>query len=237
VPLNASLSFSYATCGALDFFTRPVDASTAVLQRLQNLTLRASFPLTLGGGTPHFWRLDGTGELHASGTRIAGPIWSMIQSFETTYGVTFQPQHLSPTSLELHNQDSWQACIHEVAIGATDLCLGDVWAFAWRLAYLAPVGTFSVPFAQAHYHLVAQSQALATIAETSFWENLQTPLKPFTPQLWACFIGCVLLHALCYFTSEALSAHGRQAKQASKSAVGTKRRISLQGAAATGTGR
>ena len=194
VPPNASLSYSYATCGALDLFTRPLDANVGMLRRLQNLTLRASFPLTLGGGTPHFWRLNADGALDAGGTNIAGPIWSMVKSFETIYGVTIQPQHLSSSSLELNNQDSWQACIHEVAINATDICLADVWAFAWRLGYLAPVGTFSTPFAQAHYHLVAQDQAAHTKRETSFWDNLQIPLKPFTPELWACFIGCVILH-------------------------------------------
>ena len=122
-----------------------------------------------------------------------------------------RPQLLSAEALARASASgsSWAGCVYEVAINATDLCLGDFWVTPLRRATLTGWGhgTFSVPFASASFHLLTQHQPAP---QQSFWSDLRTPLYPFTGRLWALVSTVILVHALAYFLAESSAAQTRR---------------------------
>ena len=72
-------------------------------------------------------------------------------------------------------------CVHEVAINATDVCVGDFWATAERAAYMAPHATFSQQLTDAKFYLATTREEKNRKEQFSF----SNPLSPTTcrPQL------------------------------------------------------
>ena len=194
-----NIQYSYEACGDVNRYSEP-----ELILSDTNLTLRVSVPLTASPSN-HFWRTDVNGALQADGAYFNGPVWDLVRSFQTDFGIRYIFQEISQASLaaaaahEDGQNDTWRACRYEIAIGATDLCLGDFVVTTEHRNELSPHATFSAPFAAAEFVLVVPKQN----EESSHFFHLSgTVINPFSWDAWLLFFGCVLIHTLGYWMAE-----------------------------------
>ena len=207
VPASAGLSYSYGTCGFVDDYS--VRKASAALS---NRTIRVTAP-GIDSPTPHFWREDGDGNIAAHGNVWKGPMAAFLDFLSTSYDINFVVQPLSRSSIENNGyENEWWACVFEVAIGATDMCIGDFWLTEARQSMLAPYATFSNLISSTQYLLVAKTEVRGK--RTSFADTIAVPLRPFTPNLWACLIGAILIHGIAYWVAENATAAARRQTKA-----------------------
>ena len=122
---NASalgLTYSYATCGNVDTYvaTHP---TIAELQR-QRATLRVTFPTSESSSVYTLTTLPPQFPSILNGTRRAGSVPEFLAETLDSLGIGWAEQPLSQSSVNFSRSSSYTACVHEVAINATDLCFG-----------------------------------------------------------------------------------------------------------------
>ena len=202
IPISDALptiQYSYEACGDVNRFTSPELRIGSA-----NLTLRVSVPETPSPSN-HFWRTDANGNLQADGAFFNGPVWDLVRSFETDFGIRYVFQSISAQSLaasathEDGLNDTWRACRYEIAIGATDLCLGDFVVSIEHRNELSPHATFSAPIDHADYVLIVPR---ADQASAGFFALSATVINPFDWDAWLLFFGCVLIHTVGYWMAE-----------------------------------
>lgn len=91
---------------------------------------------------------------------------------------------------------SFTACVLDVKVGNVDLCVGNFWVTAERLALI----NFVQPFSEDKLYLVVQNDA---VPET-FGDLLYKPLKPFQPELWLMVVAYMIFTS---FITVFLDAH------------------------------
>ena len=82
--------------------------------------------------------------------------------------------------------DSYSKCVHDVAIGNTDLCVADIWITPNRAA----MAHFLPPVRFDHFYLMAFSE------ERTTWELGSLLSRPFKPFYWDAWIGIIVCFAL-----------------------------------------
>ena len=85
---------------------------------------------------------------------------------------------------------SFTACVHEVALGATDMCIGNFWMTAERLS----LASFSPPLYDDEFRLIVKEDK-----EIDYWQMIYTPALPFTFSAWMYIIVIVMYCSIALF--------------------------------------
>lgn len=178
--LYPGLFYSYQTCGYLNSYSDDV-----LINNLKNRTLRISYP----------------GDSNSGFTIITDPITGEKKgSFPTFMNRIFDQLDLS---VEIHNvsvwsqerfpQSSYTACVHEVALGLTDLCVGNFWVTKERTL----MSQFTTELYQDLFYLVTAKEDTR-----SFSDFIKKPFEPFTPGVWALIIATLVVMSAAYVIVE-----------------------------------
>ena len=92
-----------------------------------------------------------------------------------TGGFTWTRQEISQASKDLYSS-SYTACAHDVALNATDLCIGSFWKTTERMLMTPFTGNFH-----------SNELKLVTFSNNNdafSWEVMKGPLVPFTMNAW-----------------------------------------------------
>lgn len=109
--------------------------------------------------------------------RFKGGNWSTEESRKTVQSLSHLPDN------------EWSYCVHDVAVGNTDLCVADVWVTPERSA----IAQFLPPVRFSTFYLVQVRQART---KWHLWDILERPFLPFHESAWigiVCFIGLSVL--------------------------------------------
>jgi ABC-type amino acid transport substrate-binding protein len=85
---------------------------------------------------------------------------------------------------------SFTSCVHEVALGATDICIGNFWMTAERLA----LASFSPPLYDDEFRLLVKEDK-----EIDYLEIILTPTLPFTFTAWTYIVLMVMYSSVALF--------------------------------------
>ena len=175
---NTPLSYSYATCGSLDYFLR----SDEELRRL-NRKVRISFPNGTSGTGYTMMRVsdeeEGFKDSAGTDTRMTGSFVHFMNDLFAFYGIEWIVTPISEESEQY--ADRWTNCIHEVAINRTDMCWSDFWMTESRLFLSNMMIMYPVDF-----KIMVRKQ---TRKEATFSSMLEVPFMPFTWPLWSVIIA------------------------------------------------
>jgi hypothetical protein len=175
--------YSYETCGYLDDYSE-----NPLLRNLKNASLRVTFPGDSGSGY--------TIAILPSGEGVGSFPVFIARAF-AEYGVRTTTISLTNVSRAKFPQSSFTACVHDIALNNTDVCIGNFWPTPARLM-------LGVPFTGEVYpdlfYLVTQRGAHES---PSILEMLARPFAPFDDQVWLLIIGTSLLVGLALFIVEA----------------------------------
>ena len=154
--VNRSLHYSYETCGNLNSY----DTSKFQKKLEAQDRLRISFPGASGSG--YTIRRNGgySGFSVNNGTRRemsnSGRHGSVVDFFDTMmkdYGITrFEVVEVSAASAAKFPESSFSACVHEVALGTTDVCIGNFWPTLERRL----MASFTTGIYQDNFHMITK---------------------------------------------------------------------------------
>ncbi|KAL3907396.1 MAG: hypothetical protein SGPRY_010185, partial [Prymnesium sp.] len=177
VNVTPTLFYSYETCGFVNTF-----ASGSALDDLQSFIarqggkLRVSFPGASGEGFTVVESVeDSVGPSNRSGSAIV-----FMDKIFADYGFEWEYVPISKRSHEYAPFSSFTACVHEVALGTTDMCFGNFWTTSSRLH----ISSFTAAFFSDYFVVITGLKS----NELSLWETLSEPFKPFSPLLWLAFV-------------------------------------------------
>jgi hypothetical protein len=176
-----ALSYSYATCGFLNAYDAgsTLKAELALLQGPR--ALRVSFPGDSGSGFT-LTTLAGSG-------KRGGSVAQFMARMLKDGGTEWREVPISPQS-RARFASSYTACVHEVAINGTDLCIGNFWVTAERTL----LASFTSLLYNDHFYLV--TSAVAPSQRDTFLDNLSTPFRPLTLEAWACSLLAMMYVAV-----------------------------------------
>ena len=172
----ADLTFSYETCGNVNEFS-----DVGRTEALQGVELRVSFPGNSGSGYTITTVQEGA--MGVGGTRRDGSVVRFFAQLAQDYGATWREVPISAASRTFSPQSSFTACVHELALNATDLCIGNFWPTADRQRLVS----FTVPIYTDEFRLVVPK--VNTTKGLDVILVLGAPFEPFTSGTW---LGLVL---------------------------------------------
>lgn len=193
------LFYSYHTCGNLDSFVAErhylalegknlrVSRAGKQLHRIRpcltcarvRASLQVSFPGDSDFGLDLFTAADGTKK---------GAVVDFMRDISVEGKFTWTRQDISQASRDLFSS-SYTACTHDVALNATDLCIGSFWTTTERLL-MTP---FTANFNENEFKLVTfkvEKQSMLS------WQVMQGPLLPFTRNAWLVCVALVMYMSL-----------------------------------------
>lgn len=172
------LVFSYNTCGYVNSFTEEesVEPLLQVASGRPNGKLRVSFPSDSGSGYTVVSPPKVQPFLGVGGTNRSGAFLRFMEDIMSTYAVPWEEHPISDRSHEFSPNSVWTACVHEVAIGNTDMCWGNFWPTATRQRLTSFASTV---YADKFYVIVYAHRSDISLATA-----LLKPFTPFTPTLW-----------------------------------------------------
>ena len=113
----------------------------------RSITLRVTAPTVITGTL--FWRERADGTIDPEGEVWKGPVWDMLQYFETANSnVRLIRQNVSAEAIAASPDptSSWWGCAYMVATNQTEVCVGDYWISSDYREFMEPVGTFTHSF-------------------------------------------------------------------------------------------
>ena len=159
---NNNLFYSYATCGWLDSYNENHLAESMVSART---TFRISYP----SNAFSVWTLN-----TASNGQRVGSFVDLVNTVLKDYGIEPSITPMSEESLGKFDE-SWSACVHDVALNRTDLCVGNFWATSERRL----MSHFTAEIYQTSFYLVT------FVEESSSWAStMAAPFRPFQALVW-----------------------------------------------------
>ena len=152
------LHYSYETCGVLNPYDIPPHEQTLRAHK----KLRISYPGDSGSGYTILTKPDG---------EKAGSVVEFVEQYILReYGIAWEVVPVSAASTAFSPQSSYTACVHEIVLGGTDLCVGNFWPTFERRSL---GGTFT----NALY--MDQFRVVAFVAEqAASFSNLTEAWKP-----------------------------------------------------------
>eukprot|EP00931_Biecheleriopsis_adriatica_P023409 TRINITY_DN14786_c0_g1_i7.p1 TRINITY_DN14786_c0_g1~~TRINITY_DN14786_c0_g1_i7.p1 ORF type:complete len:619 (-),score=93.34 TRINITY_DN14786_c0_g1_i7:6-1862(-) len=167
------LHYSYATCGSIDSF------QDSLLDDLAGKTLRVH-------------ALHEPPMVFADGSSKKGVVWDLYDKmFERAQVGEIVMKDLLP-----YNGSEWEACVHDVALGAIDLCMGTFWELPRRRAIVNFVAAVLLD----NFYLVVKKVSV----EPDTISQIFRVFDPFTPRLWLCLAVAIMVISMAiYFLEEA----------------------------------
>lgn len=189
--LFEDLSYSYGTCG-YSAVPSGNDVSWAGLKLKHHLggrPLRISFPID----DQHYLR---TVPANCSGESCTktGSYVALVMKILDDLDVPWITVPISETA-KWHSPSSYTACVREVDMGGTDLCVGPFW--------VTPSRSKAVAFTNA-IHATTFRMVVSRFEEDepSFWYKIKSPYVAFTPSLWLVVLALVLMDGVVSFVIE-----------------------------------
>jgi hypothetical protein len=155
------LSYSYHTCGNIDAYS-----SDSAFEEISGRALRVSYPGDSSTGYTILTHPDGSKD---------GSVVQLMRDIAIEAGFSWEVHPVSADSSARYSS-SYTACVHEVALNRTDMCIGNFWMTESRML-LAP---FTSWVYSDEFRLIVPLQE----EDQSYWTLLQTPFKPFTRAAW-----------------------------------------------------
>jgi len=162
--------YSYQTCGALDVYNASLETSMfkGVAGRVLKVAVEAFEPYVIE-------RKNIGGEVEYGGTTYDFFV-QILKLFKPRLTLLEIPGWATDESMEIWPDNSYTACVHDVAIGNFDLCVADLWVTPER----AKLCTFLPSIRQDFFYLaVPKLDRVLTV-----WERLQRPFLPFSADGW-----------------------------------------------------
>jgi hypothetical protein len=110
------------------------------------------------------------------------------------YGFSYQFQDLTQTSREEYPQSSFTACVHDVSINHTDLCIANFWTTAQRQELTPMTAAIS---ADDFYLITKRKGDLTFIQQVQY--GMKKVFQPLSPQLWMWLLLACFYSAFCMF--------------------------------------
>lgn len=186
------LSYSYATCGHLNAYDEAVHSKR--LRVLHGGTgagspaMRVAIPGDSGNGYSVTTVLNSD---TATGTSSRGG--SMLRFAARIFreqNVSWVERPISAASLSAYPSSSYTACVHDVALGAVDMCVGNFWTTSQR-KLLAPFS--SAVYSDNFYLVTFYQRGGGSGAGFLGMRLISEPFLPFDSEVW-CFTVLVLLY-------------------------------------------
>lgn len=169
-PLN--LAYSYETCGNLDTYT-----GDAHFRTLRGKHLRVSYPADSDAGYSLYTDSHGIKQ---------GSTVHFMQDVAADAGFTWSVHPVSEISSSKY-LSTYTACVHEVALNQTDLCIGTFWINNERLL----MSSFTRSLGEDHFRLIVPTE----IKESDLMTSMVSPFLPFTPTAWTISAALVMFMA------------------------------------------
>jgi len=169
--------YSYATCGYLDDYSESKHATA-----LHGRTIRVSYPADASSGFT----------LVTRGGKKTGSFPTFMQGIFDRFNMTMEIVPVSEKSKERSPKSSFTACVHEVALNSTDLCIGNFWSTSQRRLMAA----FTSEVYQDLFYLVAPA------SEEGLVEMMGSPLRPFVPSVWFGIVAVTAVASLGMYVLE-----------------------------------
>lgn len=167
---DIDLAWSSTTCGWIDDYSQP-DQLAALPP------LRISFP---GHESHRIFPASDVEGRDGNGIADSGFYGSFVKFvFDTLteYGVKWYYVPVSPSSKIASPESSYTACVHEIALGNTDLCVGPFWVTAERRA----MATFTATVDLDYMHVILprkRDKGHGHSVWADFWCTPGPPIRP-----------------------------------------------------------
>jgi len=177
-PSVPEFHYSYAACGYLDDYSESKHARV-----LLGRSIRVSYPADSASGFT----------LVTRGGKKRGSFPTFMQGIFDRFNMTVEVVPVSEQSKERSPESIYTACVHEVALNRTDLCIGDFWSTSQRRLMAA----FTSELYQDLFYVVAP-----ITEENGLLEVMASPFRPFVPSVWLGIAGMTVVASLGMYVLE-----------------------------------
>ena len=178
--------FSYETCGNLDDY-----ADTKYVRELTGRSVRVTFPYNGPNGYIYY---PAAGDERGAIGNMKGAFAAFVSDIFKEFGMRAALVNLTDVSRVKFPDSSYTACVHDVALNVTDLCIGEFWPTPSRLLMVP----FSPELYADQFYLVTTSD----VSTPTFLAMLATPFAPFDLNVWLLIIAISLFVGLALFVVE-----------------------------------
>ena len=187
-----ALSYSYETCGNIANF----QVSQGLQSELDAISSRGGIRLTwTGDDSPYIKTLGANDTRYVAGVRKDGSVVKFVIDLLAAHDVPWQQTAITEASWAF-SSSSFQACIHDVALNATDLCIGSTWAFENRRR----LADFTGAITTSNLRLLVKLYA-GDFSHFSY--QIKQPFAPFTAKMWLALIGALTYIGYAMYTLDA----------------------------------
>ena len=191
------LTYSYETCGNIDTFTY----ENGIVTLLDDIRNRGPLRISIPGDEPPYivtrrpdqTFVQGTSYRDGSIVRFVTDILNMPRPGDAPLPWVEVP--ITPESRAYSPSSSFTACVHDVALNNTDICVGSFWAFEFRRRLAA----FTSPIENVRFYVIARQRNMAQM----FDQLLLRPFVPFTPLMWASMFVALIYAGYAIYTLDA----------------------------------
>ena len=144
------------------------------MQQLRGKTLHVSYP---GDSSSDYTLVTRDDNGQKTGSVVA-----FMNEIAAKGGFFYELHNVSEASTDWSARNaggsSWTACVHEVALGETDICIGNFWVTIQRLQ----LATFTSSLYNDEWKLVVREEESSGLwlEAKELYEHMKTPAKPFT---------------------------------------------------------
>ena len=185
------LAISYESCGFIGVFSQQ-ETFGGVKSSLQERGLRVTYPPT----PPDYYM----GTRNATDGSLIGVMPEYLRSILQESGIEIVETEISATAhkvaKELLMDNVFDACIYDVALNNTDICVVDYWATDQR----ARVAPFTASVLEDQFYLV--KVASDDDHSLSFGAAVERTFKPFTAGAWIMILANIVIYSILIYLIE-----------------------------------
>ena len=193
------LTYSYETCGNVDLFTY----ENGLDELLDDIRSRGPLRISIPGDEPPYIVTRQPGESHVAGTsmrdgsivRFVTDILDMPRPGRAALPWVEVP--ISDESRAYSPSSSFTACVHDVALNNTDICVGSFWAFEFRRRLAA----FTTSIENVRLYVIAKQRPPNQMLDVLM-------ARPFIPFSWDMWLALFLTLAYAGYAIYTLDATG-----------------------------
>lgn len=175
-----ALYFSYTTCG----YVEPFRVSSSKERAMSKSPLRITYP-----GDDYYWLNTVEG-----GLKEGVVVDMFVKAMHESHDVEYVEVPLLNRSREQYPTSTYSACTHQVALGESDLCIGNFWVTSERLS----MTTFASPYHTFTFFVYV----IKDDGEMSFSELMSRPFLPFSFAAWGLLLASFVLLSTVMFLLE-----------------------------------
>ena len=105
---------------------------TGLTDLITNIAARGPLRIAIPGDEPPYITTVRNGSFVAGTSSRDGSIVRFVTDLFDRHGVPWEEVQITPESRVYSPDSSFTACVHDVALNVTDVCVGSFWAFEFR---------------------------------------------------------------------------------------------------------